>query len=177
MLASLLAVAQEPLPESADKLLERACDWSGTPKPIVSQSGRLAVSRRRVELPSTATTMTVMHVAAHLSTPSVFPPHGAEFCDRLLKLTERFTPWTWALLQQEFALRGVHHTAEHRQRAVLKAVLQRSVDGTEEVEAVVDDPPGHVVGGPVSYDKVRQTVYVGNVAVELRRLRYLAKIR
>lgn len=177
VLKCLSEIEQEPLHESAARLLERACDYSGVKRPIVSIGPRLVVSRKRVELPESATVLTVLHVAGHLATPGVFPPHGAEFCSNLLTLTDRFAPWTDALLQQRFIQRRVHYTAEHRRKAVLKAVLQRAVDGTEEVCAVLDDPPQQIVGGPVSFDKGAQVVRVGGEKFELHRLRYLAKIR
>lgn len=177
VLTSMAAVAQEPLSESAERLLARVCEWSGVKQPKIVSSRRLTVSRKRIELPEHVTTMTVLHVVAHLATPPMFPTHGAEFCDRLLGLAEHFTPWTEALLEQEFARRGVHYTAQHRQRAVLKAVFQRETDGTEIVEAALDDPPELIVGGPISLDRASKILTVGETSVPLSRLRYLAKVR
>lgn len=177
VLTSLTSVAQEPLLENADRLLVRMCEYAGLKQPIIEYGSKLSVSRKRVQLPDTASTMTVLHAVAHLATPAVFPAHGAEFCDQLLILARRFTPWTEALLEQEFARRGVHYTAQHRQKAVFKAILQREVDGTEIVEAALADPPELIVGGPVTLDRDAKIVTIGASSVPLSRFRYLAKVK
>ena len=157
--------------------LAQACATLGVPHPrVVGLVGTgFSVSHKTVALPESTSDMTTLHAVAHLATPSLFPAHGSEFCERLLVVTERLRPFAAEVLRSELDMRGVHHTASQRRRAVVKAVTQRSNDGTSVVEATADDPPERVVG-PMTYDKEAGSILVGQTEIMLDRLRYLAKV-
>ena|ERR1700752_3477130 len=169
-----------PAEESPRATAISACLRAGV-SPEIKIGSALRVTRRRLELPEDATIVTVCHGVAHVATPSVFPPHGAEFCALLLDLIERpgllsGRPDVAARLRTELDLRGAHYTPDHRCRAVLKAVTQRATDGTSVVEAVADDPPVSVTG-KMLFRKSADEIVVGDSVLPLTRLRYLAKVR
>lgn len=135
----------------------------------------MCVKRGGAEISTTAEPMTVLHALAHMATPDIFPPHGSEFCANLLRATSRFFPRAGHVLEAKFQELGVHYSDEHRRKAVIKAVVQRAVDGTSRVEAVFGAPPQRVEGS-FRYDRRSATITVDDQQFELDRLRYLSRV-
>ncbi len=135
----------------------------------------MAVSRSRIAVSRTARPMTILHALAHFATPDLFPPHGSEFCENLLAATEAVNPQAASCLRACFDETGAHYSDDHRRRAVIKSVVQRSVDGTSKVEAVFSSPPQRVEGRFV-YDRRAGTITVDDEDFELDRLRYLFRV-
>lgn len=160
---------------SSREMVGRACRVLGVKTPEVRDGSGMTVTGSSVTIPETSDAVTALHAVAHLATPAIFPAHGAEFCENMLRACRRCAPLEAEMLRAEFDSRGVHYTAQHRRKAVIKAVIQRATDGTESVEAVFDDPPLRRVGA-VGYSRPRQQVSIGGVWFSLSKLRYLAKV-
>jgi hypothetical protein len=168
-------VTSQPLTTSPERLMDEACRELriSSPRLRVGSTSGFSVAVSTTTLSSNPSEMTVLHAAAHLATDRVFPAHGAEFCANLLAVASALVPYQAELLRHELDAHGVHYTAAHRRRAVIKAVTQRATDGTRVVEAVLDDPP-QTTEGSFAYD--RPWIVVGGERLAVDRLRYLAKV-
>ena len=172
---SAMAAASEYLIDEIR--LDRACAVLGIDPSSVHISRRpgMRVSLARGEISASATPMTVLHMLAHMATPSVFPHHGAEFCENLIAVTESVSQVAADALRESLDASGAHYTPDHRRRAVIKAVVQRAVDGTSRVEAVFSSPPQRVEGA-FNYDRRGGTITINEEQFDLERLRYLSRV-
>ena len=175
---AVLAAIERAKPHAAGPLeVEQACSVLGlSPSRVsVADGNGMRATRSGGELGLHASPMTALHMLAHLATPDVFPPHGAEFCENLILVTESQYPHAAHVLVDALAGKGAHFNAEHRKRAVIKAVVQRAADGTARVEAIFSSPPKRVEGS-FRYDRPARCVVIDDEPYDLEDLRYLSRL-
>ena len=157
----------------ARTLLKRVCVDHDVPMPEVMPGDQLYIGLSSVTMPRRPSLLTVTHIAAHILTDPMFPPHGSEFAGTWLDLTRRYTGMG-DRLESAFVANGIHYTAEERTEKVRRgAVYLANNRPGQVVELVLDDPPERVVG---SIERCNDGVLqVGGREFTMSRCRYIYK--